>query len=131
MYNSKGSKVLNCKLKINAMQMCVVDMYCPKLSNMYVTLNVKVRYILNCELWQVLRVQCCATVSVSSASYFRATVTILPSHCLLSATSRNPAATCSHVVDSIVVCEADLYILMLSVCTLVTLVLKDVITLAY
>ena len=103
MYNSKGSKVLNCKLKINAMQMCVVDMYCPKLSNMYVTLNVKVRYILNCELWQVLRVQCCATVSVSSASYFLATVTILPSHCLLSATSRNPAATCSHVVvDNIV-----------------------------
>ena len=79
--------------------MCVVDMYCPKLSNMYVTLNVKVRYILDCEVWQV---QCCATVSVSSASYFLATVTILPSHCLLSATSRNPAATCSHVVGNIV-----------------------------
>ena len=68
----------------------------------YIECKVRYTLYLDCEVWQVLRVQCCATVSVSSASYFLATVTILPSHCLLSATSRNPAATCSHVVDNIV-----------------------------
>ena len=69
----------------------------------YIECKVRYTLYLDCEVWQVLRVQCCATVFVSSASYFLATVTILPSHCLLSATSRNPAATCSHVVvDNIV-----------------------------